>query len=261
MKQADLLIEIHTGELPPKQLLTLANAFLQNIIHGLTQLQLHFKDAKHFATPRRLAVLIETVAELQKEQEIIKRGPALAAAFNEAGEPTPATLGFLRSLNINRDQLITIEQAEGAWIGFKETRPGKNITTLLPELVASTLKTLPSSKRMRFGEANAEFVRPIHSIILLYGTDIIPAIIMGIATDRKTRGHRFHAPDWIDIPSASLYEATLQEAHVVADFYKRKSLVLEKAMAALSPQQKESAELLISSDDFVNEITGLVEWP
>lgn len=261
MKHADLLIEIHTGELPPKKLLTLSDAFLTGITERLSALQFTFKNAHAFATPRRLAVLLESVSSEQPLQETIKRGPTMHAAFNEAKEPTKATLGFLRSLNITVDQLITIKNDQGEWIGYQESSPGKSIATCLPSLVEDTLNALPSPKRMHFGPANAEFVRPIHSIVLLYGDDVIPATIMGINSDRKTRGHRFHAPDWINIASANRYEETLRNAYVIADFEKRKAIITEKAHAALRELAKDKAQLLISSDDFLSEVTGLVEWP
>lgn len=261
MKHADLLIEIHTGELPPTQLLTLANAFLLHISQQLSKLQFNFKTARHFATPRRLAVLLEAVTEQQPTQEIVKRGPTVQAAFDQDNNPTPATLGFMRSLKITREQLITIKTNEGEWIGYKEQQTGNTITTALPQIVEEALKKLPAAKRMRFGEHDAEFIRPIHSIILLYGDTVIPATIMGIASDRKTRGHRFHAPDWLDIPSADQYESTLYNAKVIADFEKRKAIIMDEAQKTLSPLAQHHAQLLPVSDDFINEISGLVEWP
>lgn len=261
MKHADLLIEIHTGELPPKNLLTLADAFLKGISERLQTLQFTFQNARHFATPRRLAVLIESLSPEQPTQEIMKRGPTLQAAYDQDQQPTKALSGFLRSLNVTADKLITIKNDQGEWVGYKEIATGKSIAKCVPLIVEEALKALPAAKRMHFGPIDAEFIRPIHSIVLLYGADVIPATIMGIESSRQTRGHRFHAPSYIDIPAADHYEDTLEKVYVIADFHKRKSMIREKANNILTPIQNKEAALFISSDAFLNEVTGLVEWP
>lgn len=261
MKHADLLIEIHTGELPPKKLLSLSEHLTDSLSKKLQDAHFQFDSAHAFATPRRLAVLFKALSNEQPIQEVTKRGPAISAAFDETNAPTKATLGFLRSLNITPEQLITIKTNQGEWVGYEERVAGKTIAECLPAILEEALTTLPSPKRMHFGPANAEFIRPIHAIVLLYGTDVIPATIMGITSDRRTRGHRFHAPDWIDIPAAHCYEETLQKAYVIADFNTRKTMITEKARALLPNTGQQDAMLLISSDDFLNEVTGLVEWP
>lgn len=260
MKHDDFLIEILTEELPPKSLLTLAENFYQQVISRLEKAGLNYKDSKIYATPRRLAIAVFDLASAQADQEIERRGPAVSAAYVD-GKPTPALLGFVRSANAELDDVFVIKNAQGEWVGLKQKIAGKSIQALLPELIESSLLSLPIAKRMRWGDNEIEFVRPVHAVMMLYGEDIVEAAILGCPIDRVTRGHRFMAPDWLTIADAKQYATTLEnEGYVIADFQERKANILAQTQECVRAKLGELAKPLIAPE-LLDEVTGIVEWP
>lgn len=250
---ADFLVEIHTEELPPKSLTKLAKAFLAEIEKQLQQAKLNFTAATYFATPRRLAVLINDLTMQQPDSTVERKGPALDAAFDKEGNPTPACMGFARSCGVTPKELITLANNTGSWVGFQQVVMGKLAAEILPKIVQSAIAALPIQKPMRWGNNGIEFVRPVHSVILLLGKNIIEAEILGCKTSRKTRGHRFHSSGWLEIDSPDKYVDTLKKGFVIANFAERKKLISEMAYAQTS--QVHITETLL------DEVTGLVEWP
>lgn len=262
MNHEDFLVEIHTEELPPKNILKLAEVFRQQIEERLGKAELKFTTTHYFATPRRLAVLIKDLAATQPDQIIERKGPAVNAAFDKEGKPTPACVGFARSCGVTPEELSVIKTSQGEWVGHKQKVTGKSVQELLPIIVEEALAQLPIPKRMRWGDKETQFTRPIHSILMLYGAQIVEANILGFRTDRVTRGHRFHAPDWFEIPKASEYEALLEaKGHVIADFAKRRERVREAAIQCVHRNLNNHNHVLISSAELLDEVTGLVEWP
>lgn len=261
MKRDDFLVEIHTEELPPKSLRKLGEAFCEKIAEALQKAGLHFKDKQFFATPRRLAVLISDLDAAQPDQEIERKGPAVVAAFDKAGNPTPACVGFAKSCGVPVSQLITIKSGQGEWVGYKQQTKGKAITDLLPTIVTQALLALPIAKRMRWGASESEFVRPVHSVMMLYGKNVVKAEILGHEAGRVTQGHRFHSSKPISIKSAKDYESQLEkQGHVIADFEKRKKMIEEGSEALVAKKFGKEYEFLCS-EDLLDEVTGLVEWP
>ncbi len=258
MKKADFLVEIHTAELPPKALYRLANSFLLGVTSRLTKLNLSFADAQLFATPRRLAVLIKQLAAQQDDAEVERKGPALSAAWDAEGKPTPACVGFARSCGVSPAQLTTITHHHDAWVGYKHIVAGKSVTSLLPEIVQLSLQELPVPKRMRWGVSSIEFVRPIYSVIMLYGKEVIETTLLNCLSNRLTKGHRFHSKGWISIPSPAHYTKRLEAHFVIADFEKRRHLIKHKAEALVAGRA--NTHVLID-ENLLQEVTGLVEWP
>lgn len=258
-KHDDFLVEIHTEELPPKALLKLAEAFSQQMQERLQKADLNFTEIKYFATPRRLAVFVKDLAATQPDQVIERKGPALSAAFDAQGNPSPACVGFARSCGVTPAELTKSITPQGEWVSYSKTVPGKSIAELLPIMVEQVIGVLPIPKRMRWGDKDTQFSRPIHSIILLYGDKVIEGKILGYATGRITRGHRFHAPDWITISSATEYEAVLlDQGLVMADFASRRNEIQKSAQESAASSLHASA--LIDAA-LLDEVTGLVEWP
>lgn len=262
----DFLIEIHTEELPPKALLSLAQAFKLQIQERLQKSELAFEDIKYFATPRRLAVLIKNLAAKQEDQVVERRGPAFRAAFDAKGKPTPACIGFASSCGVTPEELITLKNAQGEWVGYQQKVPGKSIAELLPLMIEQAALMLPIPKRMRWGDHEAEFTRPIRSVIMLYGDQIIEGTILGFPAGRVTHGHRFLANEAIIIPHASAYESLLEtEGYVIADFEKRRDKITEYAKQALQDKIKMEGNVLFTAQggdlQLLDEVTGLVEWP
>ena len=259
-KNNDFLVEIQTEELPPNALLRLATSFLQEITTRLTKAELTFDDAQFFATPRRLAVFVKKLSAQQSDNMIERKGPAMNAAFDHAGKPTPACIGFARSCGVEPSQLITIKNPQGEWVGYKQKVTGKSVQELLPSIVQQALSALPIPKRMRWGNHQVEFVRPVHSVILLYGKDIISAEILNCSVNRKTCGHRFLSKGEVSIGNASAYLKTLEKKFVIADFNQRKEKICDETNRLVKKLLGDNARALIN-ETLLEEVTGLVEWP
>lgn len=261
IKHNDFLVEIHTEEFPPKALLKLAEAFCQQIKERLQKADLTFTEINYFATPCRLAVFVKKLASAQPDQTIERKGPARSAAFDAEGNPTPACVGFARSCGVTPQELSIIKHHQGEWVGFQQHVPGKSITELMPAIVEQAAQALPIPKRMRWGEGDVQFVRPVHSVILLYGDAVIAATILGCRTDRLTRGHRFHAPDWLRVPHASAYVSLLAtQGYIIADFNERRNRIFQQATQCVKEKLDKDYGIL-PNDELLGEITGLVEWP
>ncbi|WNV03073.1 glycine--tRNA ligase subunit beta [Candidatus Methylospira mobilis] len=254
----DLLFELGTEELPPKSLSTLIDALQSGVESGLQKAGLSHGIITAYATPRRLALLIRDLPLAQPDQQIEKRGPAVNAAYNADGSPSKATAGFLRSCNATINQLITLSTDRGEWLCFRELIKGAEARTLIPDIVSSALANLPIAKRMRWGSGNAEFVRPVHWVMLLLGNDVIDAEILGITAGRATRGHRFHHPEALLISEPAAYEETLDsQGRIIASFAERKLKI--QALAEQSAQAVQGIAHI--EPDLLDEVAALVEWP
>jgi len=257
---ADFLVEIHTEELPPKSLQRLASHFSQEIQAGLNKAELTFATAQCYATPRRLAVLVKKLSPKQPDAEVERKGPALAAAYDAQGKPTQACVGFARSCGALPEELLKIKNAQGEWVGYRQTVLGKTVQELLPAIVTQALAALPIPKRMRWGSNTVEFIRPVHSVILLYGKEVIEAEILGISAGRKTRGHRFHSKGWVNIARPASYLKSLAKKFVLADFTERKEKIRREVTRVvnelLGPEARADMQ-----EELLDEVTGLVEWP
>ena len=258
MYKKDLLIEIGTEELPPKSLTRLASSLADAIRQGLRDKELEHGECSWYATPRRLAVIVRDLADTQADKETVKRGPSVASAYDQAGNPTRAAEGFARSCGVKVAELDTLETDKGSWLSYSHLARGARTEELLPAIIERALAGLPISRRMRWGDGDIEFVRPVHWVLLLFGEDIIHATILGMETGRDTRGHRFHHPQAISMASAGEYLTRLQkEGRVTADFSERKKQIRE---AATEVAQAHGRAVLIDKD-LLDEVTALVEWP
>ena len=258
MSMRDFLVELGTEELPPKALSTLSDAFTTGIVDGLKKAGLSHGFVQGYAAPRRLAVFIKDLAEGQPDKQTERRGPAVRAAFDDEGLPTKALQGFARSCGVEVEQLETLETGKGAWLVHRGEEKGKPTQALIPAIVQQSLDKLPIPKRMRWGDLSAEFVRPVHWLVLLFGDEVIDAEILAVESGRDTRGHRFHHPDAIYISEPSVYASLLEtEGRVVAHFADRRD--------AVRGQVEELAVKLggkaVIDEALLDEVTGMVEWP
>ncbi|MEO1751208.1 glycine--tRNA ligase subunit beta [Thiofaba sp. EF100] len=258
MSTRDLLIEIGTEELPPKALTTLAAALADGMVRRLHDAGLAPKGHTVYAAPRRLAVLVQGVAEQQPEREIERRGPAVNAAFDGEGRPSKALEGFARSCGVSVDQLEELVTDKGAWMVYRAKQPGQPAQTLIPDMLRAALDELPIPKRMRWGAGEAAFVRPVHWIVLLFGRDVIDAEILGVRTGHTTRGHRFHHPAPLPVPAPGDYAALLEgTGHVIVDFAARRAMIKAQVEAAAC----ELGGRAVLDEDLLDEVTALTEWP
>ncbi|MFO1350736.1 MAG: glycine--tRNA ligase subunit beta [Gammaproteobacteria bacterium] len=254
----DLLVEIGTEELPPKALNTLATGLEEGIKTGLRKAQITFGSAQRYASPRRLAVYISKVASVQPERRSERRGPALATAFDENGNPSKAAEGFARSCGVSVEQLQKQETDKGAWLMFVSVQPGQPSSSLIPTIVEEALHALPIPRPMRWADRNDEFVRPVQWVLLLFGNHALKATILGVESAASTRGHRFHHPEPIIVESACDYARILKDrGYVIVDFHER-SAIIAKQVNELAHDVGGTA---IITDELLSEVTALVEWP
>ncbi len=254
----DCLIEIGTEELPPRALQSLSRALAAAVEQGLAEHELAAAEVEHFATPRRLAVLLRNLPLRQAEQVVEKRGPSLEAAYDADGNPTRAALGFAGSCGVEIDQLERRETDKGAWLYYASRQPGRELAELLPEILTRALAGLPIPRRMRWGARRDEFVRPVKWLVVMVGADVVAAEAFGLRAGNRTRGHRFHAPRPIEIPSAAEYEQLLlTHGSVIAGFEPRRETIrnlVEHEAARLGGEAR-------IEDALLDEVTALVEYP
>jgi glycyl-tRNA synthetase beta chain len=254
----DFLVEIGTEELPPKSLLALAAAFADNVGKGLDDAGLAHGAVESFATPRRLAVRVRRLVERQPDRAIEKRGPPVKAAFDAAGTATAAALAFARGCGVAVDALQRIETPKGEWLVHRGIEPGAGTTGLLPRIVESALDALPIARRMRWGAGDAEFVRPVHWVAMLFGKDVVDAKVLGVPAGNVTYGHRFMAPKPIRLSSPAVYVSALERrGRVLADVHARREVVRQGVVAAASA----AGGVAIIDAALLDEVTALVEWP
>jgi glycyl-tRNA synthetase beta chain len=258
VEQRDFLVELGTEELPPTALRGLEQAFATGVRTGLAKAGLTYGDVVSFATPRRLAVMVKRLVARQPDQDIKRRGPPVSASFDGAGQPTRAALAFAESCGVTVDALQRLDEGKGQFLFFIGTKPGAAVTDLLPQIVQSSLEGLPIPRRMHWGSGTAEFVRPVHWLVMLYGKDVLPARLLETDAGSQTQGHRFHAPKPIRITSPAAYARTLSErGFVLPDFAARRELIKTRVSAVAT----ELGGRALIGDALLDEVTALVEWP
>lgn len=258
MTQQTFLVEIGTEELPPKALRSLAQAFADNVRNALDDAGLTHGDITWFAAPRRLALKVAALSAAQPDREIEKRGPAIAQAFDADGKPSKAAEGWARGCGIRVDQAERLATDKGEWLLYRALQKGQRAQDLLPALIADALSRLPIPKLMRWGDSDTQFVRPVHTVTLLLGSESIPATLLGVPSGRVIRGHRFMGEAELTLDNADQYpQILLERGKVIADYDARKAQIKRDAEAAAA-RIGGRADL---SDSLLEEVTSLVEWP
>lgn len=260
---APLLIELLTEELPPKSLKRLSIAFANAITDFLKDKGfIGHNDFEAFATPRRLAVLIPDVLDKQADRMVERKGPAVASALDTSGRPTPALMGFAKSCGVDVSKLERRVADKGEYFIYSSKQKGEALKQHLAKIVEDTLKKLPVSKLMRWGSGEAQFVRPVHGIVMLHGKKIVPGTVLGIKSGNKTHGHRFLSKGALSIPHAKDYEKILkQKGKVLASFDARRETILHGLEAGAKKLAPETLWNLGKSQELVDEVTSLVEYP
>lgn len=254
----EFLIELGTEELPPKQLRTLAEAFAANFAAELAAADIAHEGVTWFATPRRLALKVANLAESQPDRVVEKRGPAVNVAFDADGKPTKAAEGWARGNGITVEQAERLVTDKGEWLLFKEQVQGQQTASVVVEMAAKALANLPIAKPMRWGDKETQFIRPVKTLTILFGSELIQGEILGVASARTIRGHRFMGEAEFTIESAEQYPAILEErGKVIADYATRKAMIIEGSQQAA----KQLGGIADLEDALVEEVTSLVEWP
>ncbi|MBA2657082.1 MAG: glycine--tRNA ligase subunit beta [Tatlockia sp.] len=253
----DLLFELGCEELPSAAVTVLSQALADNLKAVFDKAQISYGAVHIFATPRRLALYINDLSEEQPSQHLTRRGPALTAAYNTDGHATAALVGFAKSCNVALDVLKIVKTEKGNWLVYESIVEGAKTRDLLPAMINQVLTNLPIAKPMRWGLGSYEFARPVHWAVLLLNDELIDCEILGVTTGRNSYGHRFHHPQAIAIDKAENYESLLEKGFVIADFAKRRDLIVKQVKSLATAH---SAEAIMPSA-LVDEVCSIVEWP
>lgn len=253
----NLLLELGCEELPPKSLVRLAQALADGVSQGLKAAALEFESVRWLAAPRRLALQVQALSAEQPDQSLEKRGPALQAAFDAEGKPTPAALGFARSCQVEFEALQRLETDKGAWLVYRSQQPGKSLQELLPAILQQAIAALPIAKPMRWGNQATEFIRPVHWLTLLYGKEVLPVSLLGLTAGRISYGHRVHTPQAIELAHADQYQQALLAAKVRVDFEQRCQFIRAE-IERLATEHQAIARI---DEPLLAEVANLVEWP
>ena len=258
MSTADFLAELGTEELPPKALRSLMDAFIRGVRSGLEDARLGYGNVRGYASPRRLAVIVEGLELKQEDREVQQKGPPVHIAFDDNGEPTKAALAFAGKCGVEVSELGREKTDAGEWLLHSAIEAGAEAAVLLPGIVLRSLEALPIPRRMRWGDHDAEFVRPVHWLILLLGNQVVPGEVLGIRSADRSRGHRFQGGRDIHIASPGDYvEALRSEGHVIVDFAERRQKIVDAVEAAA----RDAGGSPVGDDALFDEVTALTEWP
>ena len=258
MSQENLLIELGTEELPPKSLRKLAESFANNVEAELIKADLSFDNVRWLASPRRLAVVVTHLVSKQADKVVEKRGPAVNVAFDDSGAATQAAQGWARSNGITVEQAERLVTDKGEWLLFKSSAKGLHVKELIPAIAATALSKLPIPKPMRWGAESTQFIRPVHTVTMLFGSTLIQGELLGVASDRVIRGHRFMGEAELTLTHADDYETLLDSSgKVIVDYERRKSIIREQVEAVAAHENGVAA----IDEELLEEVTSLVEWP
>ena len=255
-----LLIELGVAELPTDAVEKLSAAFLKEMTLALAENNINFSNAKRYATARRLAISIDNVAEKQDDQHVEKRGPALKAAKDSESNWSKAAQGFAKSCAVSPDELIIKKTPKGDWLFFEGIERGRPTKKLIPDIFQNIMDRLPIARRMRWGDRNDSFMRPVISLVMLMDDQIIPTTFFGISSGRTTIGHRFHGGKTLEISSAKDYEKTLANSFVIADIDKRHDMIIEQVTHLVSGIGQGDS-LPVIAENVLDEVNALVEYP
>ena len=247
-----MLLELGTEELPPKLLAKLSIALKNNLEKLLNENNLNFDNIKNFASPRRIAIIIDNLITIQPDRKINRKGPTVDKAYDAKGEPTKALLGFAKSCGLSLEQLTVDETNKGTWIMANVVQKGKTTAELLPNIITTALKKLPINKAMHWGNKTGPFIRPLHWLILTFNNKIVPLELFGIKSSNISYGHRFMSNQAITVTPKN-YENLLEKNFVIADFKQRKNII-----------QQQIAKLTLNAiiePELLDYVTAIVEWP
>ena len=255
--KADFLFELGCEELPPKALTKLAKSLLDQVSSSFDKLGLSYEQNEWFATPRRLTIRFNQLDTKQADKQVEKLGPAVAAAFDADGKPKPAALGFAKSNGVDIDSLQRKQTDKGERLAFIAMVKGQSTDELLQDIISKAVAQLPVPKAMKWGDNNYQFSRPVHWLVALMGDKTINLELFGVKTSNLTFGHRFHAPESIQLNSPTEYESKLSNAFVTVCFEERKAKIriqIDKIASDINAKA-------VVSESLLEEVAALVEWP
>lgn len=252
-----LLIELGTEELPPKSLKQLTKSFEQGMVTELEKRGFGFEQVLAYGAPRRLAIRLTKCQRVQSDKEIEKRGPAVSAAFDANGNPTKAATGWARANGIEVGDAQRLMSDKGEWLLHKTVVSGQRLDEVIEDVIQKALKQLPIPKAMRWGANDVEFIRPVHTLCVMYADEVLPVKVLTINSSNQCSGHRFHGDYRFTLHHADTYEQQMREQHVIADYAARSAAIEQQ----LQTKAKELGLIADYDQELLEEISSLVEWP
>jgi len=253
----ELLLEVGTEEIPasfvPQALTDLESLARKN----LEVQRIDFEGMKTLGTPRRLVLVIESVAEKQKSVEMKKIGPSKQAAFDSQGNPSQAAIGFARSQAVPVESLKVVQTEKGEYVCAIKEEVGRSTHEILPALLPAWILSIPFQKSMRWADGSIRFARPIHWILALFGGKILPFEVGNVKSGDVTYGHRFMHSGPIHVNSFSAYLQKTEEAFVMVEPGARKKRIEEE----MARQASATSGKILKDDALLEEVTFLVEYP
>ncbi len=254
---ADLLLELGAEEIPASFIGPALEDLRRVFTERAEAVRLKHGELRTYGTPRRLALLVEGVADRSEDVTKEVTGPSAKAGFDAEGKPTRAAEKFAESLGLRADQLVKVKTAKGEYLGAKVEEKGKPAGELLPEILSAAAHGIRFPKSMRWGDVDVQFARPLHWIVALLGEEVVPVVLGDVRSGRTTKGHRFLSPGAIELRSPAGYVETLRKANVVADIGERRKLVAERVAEVAS----KAGGKLLEDESLLDQVTNLVEWP
>ncbi|WP_028610383.1 glycine--tRNA ligase subunit beta [Paenibacillus harenae] len=252
----DLLLEIGLEEVPARFVRGAMNQLKDKTAKWLSDARIAHGEVQAYATPRRIAVLIQGVAEKQSDMNEEAKGPSRKIAQDDQGNWSKAALGFARSQGVEPDQLYFRELAGVEYVYANKSSLGTATSAILPDGLLGVITSMSFPKNMRWGSHELRFVRPIRWMVALFGQDIVPFEITGVQTGNVTRGHRFLGQETV-VAEPSQYVEKLREQQVIADVSEREQLIL----AQIDGLAKEKGWEIAVKEDLLEEVLFLVEYP
>lgn len=254
---ADLLFEIGTEELPARFVVPALDDIERTFTEKAKALGLTHGPIRRFGTPRRLALLVTGLIDKTPDLTEEKQGPAVKAAFDADGKPKIPATKFAESVGLPVEKLKRVQTPKGEYLSATVEVKGKRTIELLPDVLNAALRKINFAKSMRWGDVEQSFGRPLHWVVALLDSEVVPAMFADVKSGRVTRGHRFLSPGAIELKAPKDYEAALEKAHVVADLGKRKAQMVEK----ISALAKQAGGTVIDDPDLVDQVVNLIELP
>ncbi|MGI6678328.1 MAG: glycine--tRNA ligase subunit beta [Dehalobacterium sp.] len=253
----DLLFELGTEEIPARFMAPALKQMKDLSEAGLKELRLNYTSVNVYGTPRRLALLVNGLAEHQPDLTEEVKGPSIKAAYDGDGNPTKAVLGFARGQGVQVEDLVVKETPAGKYVFASKRNPGQPAETVLPEMLTNIIHKLYFPKPMRWGDSDLKFARPIRWIVALFGTEVLDVTIGDIKADRFSRSHRFLGSGVVELASAQEYITKLNENYCFVDQEERKELIWEQITAVAA----ENGGKVYKDEKLLEEVTQLLEYP
>ena len=257
MSVVDVVLEIGTEEIPSRFIAPMLETFKSLAEEDLSQLRIPVQEAQVYATPRRLVLFLNDLAERQEDLVATFKGPPWTAAFDSSGNATRAAEGFAKSKGVSLDALSEMDVEGVRYVAAEVREAGKPTIGLLPSFFTNLIGKLVFPKNMYWRSPSIRFARPIRWILALAGSEVVPFVYGDVESGRTTSGHRFMGDKTVTIENTKEYMDKLYDNYVILDQEKRR----QKLLAGIASLEREHNGVVELDPDLIEENLYLVEYP